>query len=92
MTKEELLSKTVEELCAMPRVNCSAKRKNYNCSNCLNCSICSDCSDCSNCSICSNCLNCSSCIGISNGSYLSYVAFNIQLTSEEFAIVKAKLQ
>lgn len=102
MTKEELLSKSPPELHNFHNVDVSGQpyrtREQANvlckhCDGCIRCTECFACDNCTNCIGCSFCyrsIECTSCIGIQGGYGLIYVAFGVQLTSEEYAAFMAK--
>ena len=61
--------------------NCTGCRGCKDCTGCFNCIGCFNCTDCTG---CKDCANCRSCKGIIGGRNLEYVAWDIQLTKEEY--------
>ena len=60
------------------------------CTGCTGCTDCTDCTDCAGCTDCTHCTHCADCTGIIGGRSLQYVAYGVQLTSEEYAALVAK--
>lgn len=55
------------------------KKKSYN--RCTNCTNCISCTNCNSCNSCTNCISCS------NQFNKKFMAYNIQLTEDEYHIV-----
>jgi hypothetical protein len=75
MTPEQLLALTRAERQALPQVDCGS---NVDCRSCTNCVRCTN---------CDGCRDCADCIGIRFGTGLRFVAYGIQLTADQWALL-----